>query len=394
MPKSNLAQRLLLPELKFVRWSTGEGPLVIEGRKTSNFEVCPTCARPCNRVYDRRVVTVRDEPIRGEPCCLRILKRRFRCECGKIFTESVLGIRKKARTTERFRAACIEGALQFESVSKAIAYFRCSSGYVYRSLYRFLARKTKEQQRTTFPAVVGLDEHSFRRERYKRTEFVTMVVAPCKRRRGVVEVVRGKSSGELLEGLKHFEGAEHVRTVVLDMSKAYRAFARTRFPNAMLVADKFHVIRLLGPVVLKYRKKVHAKRTDRATRKLLLADVKRLDYDLRRALGRFLERHPELLKVWMYYQRLMGFYRIRGQRRAATALTKITDDLAQENIPELKSFRRTLMQWRNEILAYFQHRITNARAEGFNNRAKVLQRKAYGFRSFENYRLRILSACA
>ena len=62
--------------------------------------------------------------------------------------------------------------------------------------------------------------------------------------------------------------------------------------------------------------------------------------------------------------------------------------------PELQTFRRTLIRWRREILAYFETRLTNARTEGFNNKAKLVKKRAYGYRSFRNYRLRLLNACA
>lgn len=47
-----------------------------------------------------------------------------------------------------------------------------------------------------------------------------------------------------------------------------------------------------------------------------------------------------------------------------------------------------------EILAYFYCRLTNARTEGFNGKAKLVIRRAYGYKSFRNYRLRLLNSCA
>ncbi len=52
------------------------------------------------------------------------------------------------------------------------------------------------------------------------------------------------------------------------------------------------------------------------------------------------------------------------------------------------------MRWRHEVLGYFACRLTNARTEGFNGKAKLVIRRAYGYKSFRNYRLRLLSACA
>jgi len=49
------------------------------------------------------------------------------------------------------------------------------------------------------------------------------------------------------------------------------------------------------------------------------------------------------------------------------------------------------MKWRQEILNYFRTGVTNARTEGFNNIAKLLQRNAFGFKSFKNYRLKVLN---
>ena len=51
------------------------------------------------------------------------------------------------------------------------------------------------------------------------------------------------------------------------------------------------------------------------------------------------------------------------------------------------------MRWRKEILAYFYSHLTNARVEGFNLKAKLVKRRAYGYKSFRNYRLRLLTAC-
>ena len=52
------------------------------------------------------------------------------------------------------------------------------------------------------------------------------------------------------------------------------------------------------------------------------------------------------------------------------------------------------MGWRREVLAYFWTRATNGMTEGFNGKAKLVKRRAYGYRSFRNYRLRLLNACA
>ena len=67
--------------------------------------------------------------------------------------------------------------------------------------------------------------------------------------------------------------------------------------------------------------------------------------------------------------------------------------MAHSGRKAVQSLRRTLVKWRIEILNYFKTRITNAKTEGYNRKAKLIQRKAYGYRNFENYRLRLLYDC-
>ena len=82
----------------------------------------------------------------------------------------------------------------------------------------------------------------------------------------------------------------------------------------------------------------------------------------------------------------------RYRRQARTAAEP--DSLAHSEVAELKTFRNTLMKWRREVLAYFKIRATNGMTEGFNGKAKLVKRRAHGSRSFSNYRLRLLNACA
>lgn len=51
---------------------------------------------------------------------------------------------------------------------------------------------------------------------------------------------------------------------------------------------------------------------------------------------------------------------------------------------------KTIIRWLDEIIAYFDNRTTSGVVEGINNKLKLIKRSAYGFRNFENYRIRCL----
>ena len=76
-------------------------------------------------------------------------------------------------------------------------------------------------------------------------------------------------------------------------------------------------------------------------------------------------------------------------RRSLNALIKW---LETKKLKPLQRLKNTLKKWAEEILRYFSTRITNARTEAFNNNSKLVQKRAYGFKSFANYRLKVLNA--
>ena len=394
MPQDpQLPQILLLPEVKVLRWRGDRyGALHLWLEKRSDFEVCPKCAGKSEAVYDHRWVHVHDQPIRDKDVWMHVHKRRFYCKnCRKPFTEPVPGIRKGKRTTERYRRGLLWACENFSDLKRVRKRYRCSSWLVYQTLREHLSLRLRRHVNYPWPATIGIDEHFFSRSKGYR-EFATVLVDYNNKR--VRELVLGRSGAELKASLEHIPGRENVRHVALDLSDSYKSFVRDFFPNAQLIADKFHVLRLLNPTLNRRRKEITGDKRTNPIRKLLLRNGNRLEYFERRALYDWLEKYPELREIYHFKEAMHGLYRTRGFHQAARALTKLTDRMALSKIPEIKTLRRTFMKWRNEILNYFKTGITNARTEGFNNVAKLVQKRAYGVKSFEMYRLRYLNACA
>jgi len=393
MPSTDkLAQFFALPELKVTAFKKEQiASNIVQAKKISSFEVCPKCANPSSSVYDHRIVRLRDAPLRGQSMRLSIKKRRFFCKpCRKPFTEPIAGVGKGHRTTRRYRRAVLWACENFSDLARVRKAMRCSSGFIYQTLYEQIRTKLGEKLNYPWPYTLGIDEHFFTRRR-GRAEFATVFTDYPNRR--LRELAFGKVKGELLAQLGSIQGRENVRNVIIDMSDGYRSFVKEFFPNAKIIADKFHVLRLLTPAINKRRVAITGDKRMLPLRRLLLKRRHKMLYYERDALDRWLLDHPELREIYLAKEAMFSFYRIKGSKRAANALTKITDTLAHSKIKELKKLRRTLMSWRREILAYFETRLTNARTEGFNNVAKLVQKRAYGYKSFENYRLRLLNAC-
>ncbi len=384
---------VLLPELILEKsYYVAGGHKIFHCSKKKMQQYCPYCASGDYWTHEYRTVTLRDEPIRGKEIILKIRKRRLRCkQCKKTFNEPIPGVMPRGRFTQRFKRSLNWACQNFRDLKKVRKAYRCSTDTVYKAHYEQLRINLKRNINYEWPSTIGIDEHAFRRSSKKTsTTFATMIVDFKNKR--PMELVDGKTGWQLREALEYIPGRENVTTVALDLSDPYKKFVKEFFPNANLVADKFHVLRLLNHHIMRRRKEITGDRASWRARSLLLMSNVHLDYWDRKVLWEYLDQYPELKQVYAFKESLHSFYRIKGYNRAKKALTILTDRMAKSELKEIKRLRKTLMKWRQEILNYFRTRITNARTEGFNNIAKLLQRTAFGFKSFKNYRLKVLNA--
>jgi transposase len=394
MPPRVLPDFLSLPELEVSRvLRVNRTTQVYESSLAHRAHACPKCAQPTAITYDRRTVRLKDAPIRSIRVELRVKKRRLLCKpCDHVFTESISGVWPGRRTTQRFRAEVRWAAENFTDLKRVRRHFRVSNDFIYRALYEQLEKRARDRARA-WPRVIGIDEHGFGRVKSLGGKaLVTMFVDFNSR--NLFELVQGRSGNELRAALEHIPGRENVQIVVMDMSDPYRKFVREFFPNARIVADKFHVLRLLSPALLRRRKEVPGDRRVHEMKRLMMRNFFELSFIDRARLDAWLKQFPELRELHDFKERLHQVFRIKGFDRATKAFERLLEQAGTSTLPEILRLRDTLQRWRDPILHYFKTGLTNARTEGMNNVAKVVKRRSYGFRSFKNYRLRVLAACS
>ena len=393
MPEVDLTPFLPSKKLKFMGSAKHKGgTLWLATTKPTRSEPCPRCGEICSQFYGKAKTRVRDAPLRSERLAIEIIKQRYFCKvCKKPFTEMIDGLKKNQRSTGRFEKYVAEMCENFSNISHVQKRYNCSSSFAYRVFYKYQAFKLKEKISYGWPSVIGIDEHFFSRRR-GFTEYCTVITDMNKKR--LYEMVEGKNTKTLIEQLKHLEGRENVKLVAMDMSSTYKKFVRDFFPNAMIVADKFHVLRLLTPTIMKMQKEIHGHRQEMYLKKIVLKNRMKMDYFLRSDVDKYLKQHPELDLIYRFKERLYEFYRTKGVVRAVRGFYKFINQLKGTGHKALLKLAKTLERWKKEILLYFETGLTNARTEAFNRTAKLVQRKACGYRSFKNYRLRTLNACS
>ena len=200
--------------------------------------------------------------------------------------------------------------------------------------------------------------------------------------------------------LSRLEGKPLVRLVCMDLAPTYRAIVRKHFPNAKIVADRFHVIRLINHHFLACWRQLDP---DGSKNRGLLSLMRRhrhnLTPDQQNRLNSYVERHPVLEAIYRFKQRLcyllLKKHRTRKQcAQLAPRFLRAVYQLRNAALPQLVTLGNTLAGWSEEIAAMWRFTRNNGITEGFHTKMEVLQRQAYGFRNFNNYRLRVRVLCS
>ena len=191
-----------------------------------------------------------------------------------------------------------------------------------------------------------------------------------------------------------------LEAVATDMSPAYIGAVLTHVPEATLVFDRFHVIKLYNDGLSDLRRKLYHEATDlmqkqviKGTRWLLLKNPENLDRDRREAerLEEALRLNQPLALAYYLKEDLRQFWE---QPCKATAAAFLEDWIARAQtagIPFLLRFSKTLALYRRGLLAYYDYPISTGPLEGTNNKIKTMQRQAYGYRNREFFKLKILA---
>lgn len=388
----SLSSFCLLPELRLLkviplnRWGI---KFVVE--KTSTTEDCLRCQKSCHSVKDRRLCLVQDEPSRGKAVYLEIIKRRFCCKaCGKVFTEPVPGILPYGKFTKRFEKGLGWAAERFSNLSDVQKNYRCSAGKCFKAAYGEMKRRLKSRNYPC-PKQLGMDEHSLKKPKYQATHYSTILVDHQGKR--VYDLIDGREKAALDAGLGKLSNKENVELVTIDMSTTFKSAIKRHFPHADIVVDRFHVQRLFTRAVNKERKLVTGDKRKNPIRKLLLRNEEELLPVERKVMKTWLNLYPNVREIHGYKEAMRRFYRAKAPSVAQRIFDNLRIKLKASKLGVASTLSETLSAWRKEILAYHKWRMTNARCEGFNRIAKLIQREGFGYRSFENYRDKLLNRC-
>lgn len=355
---------------------------------------CPRCTSPRIYIKDSFKREINHSRLGNQLTIVRFMSHKFKClECGKYFNLKLQGVLPKRQSTELFRLDVYErhhgGVTQkFLSTTHNI-----SHATVERWYRDFIKDRVSEMKNRPLPKVIGIDEHFFTKKKGYAT-----TIADLKKHK-VFDVVLGRSEASLEDYLLKLPGKDRVQVVVMDLSSTYRSIVRKHFPNAKIVADRFHVVRLINFQFLKAWKQFDPTgRNNRGLLSLMRRHEDKLKPEQKIKLEKYFEKFPHLKIIWQFKHELHNLMRLKHLAKE-TVWKKIheflpmIDQLKSSPIESLQTLGDTLFSWRDEIGRMWRFSKTNSITEGLHNKMEMISRRAFGFRNFNNYRLRVLALC-
>ena len=383
-----------LPEYQITAIEEVAGKIRISAHFTGSV-VCPGCNGTQLRVKDKRVRRPRHESWGTRPCVLELETRKWQCrDCKHSFWQRFPGIRPRSRATEPFRRSVCQKHFDGISRSRLGRRERIASATVERWFKDWLKQLSGERTSRQCPQVLGIDEHFFTRKHGYATTFCDL------KNHKVHDVVLGRTEASLEAYLQKLDGKDLVEVVCIDLATGYRALVRKHFPQARIVADRFHVIRTVNHHFLNCWKEIDpAGAKNRGLLSLMRRHRSNLSDQQYARLGNYLREKPAMDAVYRFKQRLCSLFleKHHNQKKCRQLAARLLGHIAMlrgGGFASMVALGNTLHTWREEIACMWRFTRNNGITEGFHTKMEVLQRQAYGFRNFNNYRLRVKVLCS
>lgn len=389
MQNNFITSLLDLKGVKIIKFRNRKNRIRIHIELPVREHTCPCCHSKTSRVHDYRFQLIKDIPIYYKDTFIYYRKRRYLCKnCGKRFYEKNNFLPKRARKTNRLSAFIIEKLKEKQSM-KNIAKLSNVSITTVSKLLPYLSVNT-----SYLPEVLCIDEFKGNAGNFKY-----QVSLMDGKERKIIDIIECRHKVHLFNYFNKFslEERKKVKYIVMDLWQPYKDLAKTYFPKAKIVADRFHYTRYIVQAVDTVRKQVQntltpeERRYFKHSKKLLLSRYINLSKEQREELNYILINYSEeLRRVYNEKEELLDIVHSDEKYLAIDKLNQWVKYNLDSKYEVLKECAKTYQNWIEEIRNSLLVPYSNGVMEGYNNKIKVLKRIAFGFRNFHNFKARIL----
>lgn len=382
---------LNLPGVRPVDYfSQNRGITVIAEVIADDLPVCPECRKSMYR-HGKRTSIFADMPIQMQPVRLEIVRPRYRCDsCGKMSSPDLTFLDEKRRATKRLVDAIRERCLGM--TFHALAEQTGVAVNTVKNIAHDLIAELDRTVRYETPVIMGIDEVSIAGAyRCVITNLAT---------NNVYQMLELRTQEHLKPFFQNLPDRERVEWVCTDMWRPFKRSFAQYLPNARLVIDKFHVVKMASEALDEERKRyqatlsknerVHVKKS---IRWLTLKRPSNLSPAERKALEVVRETIPALARAYDVKEAFFRIYDDPDKASAQHAFEAWENALPQGELEKFHSLAKTVHNHYTDIFAYWDSpgRITNAYTECLNGLIKLSNRMGRGY-SYEIIRAKTLYA--
>lgn len=388
--------------------------------------LCPRCLKPTKQVHDVRKRTIKSSKFLNKNLIIHYFQQRYLCTfCQKRFIERNDIVYKYKRisiyATNRLMQLLSE-QLTYSYIAKAenispmtvIKYF--DNAYLKNQNAKLPSKvkpncqlevsQTYKQYNTTLPNILSLDE-------IKVSKFTPKyaVVLLDFQTGELIDIVKDRRNPNLDAYFAQFPLSERekVRFITMDLWKPYKTLAKKYFPNAEIIADKFHYQIHLNWLVRDTRISVLSKTTDKTLKTVLKKHWKIVQTPFAKLSGLvfnqfqgkitskkvlvldILDKSQQISEVVQFYSNFwQSTNRQTSYSEAKVYLNSFLDTLKLCLLPKSKEIYQMFKNWKLEIINSLCFSYHNSKIEGKNNFIKTANKIAYGFRNFDRFKTRVI----
>ena len=329
------------------------------------------------------------------------MKRLFCKQCEVSFTYQYAFLTGKTRYTNDYKRE-LSKPLVGTTVKQLTDTFKVPYSTGERFIKQHLAHLIPSIQRKVIAAaqgstrlILGIDDFAIRKGHTYNTGFHDL------RNGNLLTLVMGRTYQTLIQNQGLMNQLKELKpyAVVMDLARSYHKFVAEVFPDAIRIADRFHVNRYLTDALQAVRRRISLSLTPESrkylkrNKNLIGKRYDSLSEKEERKLGKLLSYSKELTEVYAIKESLINWYELSDETNSYRRLIQWIDRAKALNIPELTEALKPFENWTEEISNYHKCRYTNASVEGRNNKIKTLIRRSYFLPNRMIYENRIFLEC-
>ena len=365
--------------------------IILHVQTKERIKTCPCCGK---RHFVKNGYRFRDFvglPIGGKRVIIRMRVQRYKCrDCDFDQQERIPFATGSRSYTHRFAKYVVDllRGMTLQDVSNHLGV----SWDTVKEIHSTYLERHYSPPSLEGVENIGIDEFAVR----KGHVYKTIVVDLDSGR--ILYVGEGKGTDALTGFWKKIKRkGVRIKHVATDLSTAFIASVMENCPEATLVFDHFHVVKLMNEKLDDIRRKAYSMEKDlnkrkvlKGTRYLLLgngADI--FDKQYKTRLDNALAMNEPLSKAYYLKEQLREIWMQPMKPMAEEVLDDWVRQAEQSKIPQLMKMAVTMKAYRKGILAWYDCHLSTGKVEGINNKIKVMKRNAYGFRDDRYFTLRL-----